>query len=707
MKTEAEMQNGRTPTPVREKIRRWHWAKEAASRLAAEAEALRAAGVQVPLEPGGWWHQYVCPEHHTELLFDELDPEPRQFRCPYGCTLEGEPYRGAWLVYRHQELARFVLKSAALYAAGGDPAHAEAAKTVLLRAAEQYPRYPVHPDAQPWMLKGRAFHQALTEAIWSTTLIRGLLLLQQEGILFGEEERQHIDRFLEMLGASMEQYRHILIHDRGNPENNYTAWLNACLACVYAAQEAPAKLERLIGDEGGFIHHLSIGVKPDGFEFEGSTYYHIFVLRAYFIFAEMAERLGTELFGASGRSGQTLERMLDAASGLSGPNGELPALHDGPYRRIPFARETAEVFEIGYARYGKESYLPVLADTYEYLYGAACRTGLEALLYGQGEWEAPAPEVWARHGSRRGLLLPESGFAVLRHPENPLTVLADYGEHGGSHGHFDKLHISLYHRHGPAASDLGMVPYGSVLRKEWYAETASHNTVSINGRSQAPHTGLCLKHEEGPQGASLWLRSEGAYDGAVLDRHLFLAEGFLLDWFRVILREEAEADWWFHPEGGLTAADSQAWQPAPELPGPCPDDGGGGYGRVRPVRMARGPVDGAASVRWSFGVPARSTRSRGDIALEAVSLLLPGSEWMEIRTPGTAEDPAAGLQGVLHRCRGTALDFVTVFREQGGPELTVHWNEMNRKDGLTVRIGQHDYPFRLDPAAGIIPTGGA
>lgn len=304
--------------------------------------------------------------------------------------------------------------------------------------------YPVHPDAQPWMLSGRAFHQALTEAIWSTTLIRAYLLLVDYGVTFTEEEELRLQTFFTMLEESMEQYRHILIYEKKNAENNYTAWLNASLACVYAAKGTREKLASLLEGEGGFYHHLSIGVKPDGFEFEGSTYYHIFVLRAYLIAAEMSGRFGVDLYAAKGDQGQSIRGMFQLLVELSGDNGELPAVHDGPYARVPFAREIAEVFEIGIAVYKDPSLQPILANAYRYLYGQELRTGLEAVLYGAGE----SKELQTSYRVRDSVLLPDSGFAVLRHPGNPLSVLADFGEHGGSHGHFDKLHITIMHRWG-------------------------------------------------------------------------------------------------------------------------------------------------------------------------------------------------------------------------------------------------------------------
>ncbi|HZG75006.1 MAG TPA: alginate lyase family protein, partial [Paenibacillus sp.] len=288
-------------TRLRDKAERYGWFGAALAALREETDAALASGVGVPEEPGGWWHQYVCPTHGAELLFDPRESAASAFRCPRGCLLEGEAYRGAWLVFKHQERARTALSAAALYAATGEARYAAAANALLEAYARRYPAYPVHPDAQPWMLKGRAFHQALTEAIWATTMLRAYLLLRDEGALRVDESAAAV--FFDLLTDSMTEYRRILIEERDEPANNYTAWLNACLACLYAARDDRAGMEALVDARGGLRHHLDLAVLPDHLEFEGSTYYHIFVLRAYGIAAEMAERLGFEALAWTGGAG--------------------------------------------------------------------------------------------------------------------------------------------------------------------------------------------------------------------------------------------------------------------------------------------------------------------------------------------------------------------------------------------------------------------
>ena len=542
------------------KISRYRWGKAVLDELRAELERAAESGLDIPAEPGGWWHQYVCPEHHTELLFDPLEKNADVFRCPYGCTLEGEPYRGAWLVFRHQALARFALQAAAVYAATGERRYAEWSLGILRGYAVRYPGYPIHPDSQPWMLKGRAFHQALTEAIWATTLMRAHLLLADQGVRLADECAE-ADLFYSMLEESMSRSHRILVEERNTPESNYTAWLNAALACLGAVRNDRAKLLRVLDGEGGFKHHLSVGVRPDQLEYEGSVYYHVFVLRAYLIVAEMAERFGIDVFRIAGERGQSLEGMFDVLALLANDRGELPSLHDGPYRRLPYAREIAEIFEIGLSRFKNKAYVPILAEAYRQMSGERRRTGLEALLYGEGEWDFEAG-----FPPRPSLLLPDSGFVVGRQAGNALSFCADFGPHGGSHGHYDKLHLSLEHRDGTVAPDFGMVPYGSRLRKDWYAATFSHNTVVVDGRSHKAHAGQCVKYESRDGWTYAWLRSEGAYDRTVLNRHLLLTPEWLLDWFEVECGQERQIDWLMHSLGWRAVPGEDGWMSCERTP---------------------------------------------------------------------------------------------------------------------------------------------
>ncbi|SFL48951.1 Alginate lyase [Paenibacillus sp. 1_12] len=700
---------------IEEKLQSTLWANETLQKLKEELDALLSSdSLHIPKEPGGWWHQYVCPEHHIELLFDPNEQDAYSFHCPHGCRIEGDAYRGAWLVFKHQSMARCALQAAAIYAGIKDQSYAELAKRIIVNYAAQFPQYPVHPDAQPWMLKGRAFHQALTEAIWSTTLLRAYLLLQDEGVRFNEEEKATLDIFLSMLEESMVQYRQILIHDRQNPENNYTAWLNASLSCVYAVRGQQELLQGLIDGEGGWKHHLAIGVKPDQFEFEGSTYYHIFVLRAYLISAEMAERFGVDLYPVQAEQGQSMRGMFDVLVGLADDQGVLPALHDGPLARVPFAREIAEILEIGLVHYGNELYAPLLGEAYRQMDGEARRISLEALVYGEGD--ANLADTGLLSG-RSTLLLKDSGFVVGRKAGNSLSFLADFGPHGGSHGHYDKLHVTIQHEEGTFTPDLGVVPYGSSLRKSWFAETVSHNTVSIGGQSQAEHTGRCKLFTESEQAVYVWLQSDEAYEGCILNRHLLLSGDWLLDWFEVQLVEEQTIDWWMHPLIKPNAADG-AWV---RESGTVDGNGGlgfvdHGYGLVKITDYyeteegeslgLEGQLDKlkAPKMLTLRYVPDNDTTKW----LHQSILAFPGTSLLRVETPGTSVDPSLPLNGLLQRQTGKRASFVQIYKV--GPAAQANWEARSEDNSeasngqLVISTQSQEAVCVLDPEQGLIVT---
>jgi hypothetical protein len=686
---------------ISDKLTTTTWAAGAVQSLRQELDQLQADGsLSIPEEPGGWWHQYVCPTHHTELLFNPADRDaPRAIACPHGCRIEGDVYRAAWLVFKHQSLARYALQAAAVYAGTKEQAYADLAKRILVSYAQQFPHYPVHPDAQPWMLKGRAFHQALTEAIWATTLLRAYALLLDEEIALTTEEQQAMDVFLTMLASGMTQYRQILIYDQNKPQSNYTAWLNAALSCVYAVSGQREQLELLIEDKAGWKDHLSIGVKPDQFEFEGSTYYHIFVLRAYLISAEMASRIGIDLYRTGGREGQSLEGMFDVLVGLADEHGVLPALHDGPLERLPFAREIAEIMEIGLTVFGKETYAPILGEAYRQM-RQPVRTSLEALLYGSGNVKLDGGMP-----PRSSLLLADSGFVVGRQAANRLSFVADFGPHGGSHGHYDKLHISLQHGGGAFTPDLGVVPYGSPLRKGWFTETASHNTVTVGGKSQAAHQGSCVQHTVIEKAVYTWLRSEAAYERCLLERHLLMTDEWLLDWFEVSLAEEQTTDWWMHALRTPEAVGGQ-WVG-------CADEFAGynehGYDRIRLLGRyeSAGGVKGADSPAFLQCSYALSGDANDKLYQTAVAFA--GSSLFRIETPGTSVDPSIKLNGLLHRSTGRQSSFIHIYKL--GQAAEVCWQagagagtQDANQGQLIIGSAQSQAVCALDAQQGLIVT---
>ncbi|MEV5962148.1 heparinase II/III family protein [Kribbella sp. NPDC051952] len=396
--------------------------------------------MKLPSERGGWWHAYVCPAHGVEL--DHVDLLSGEFPaggapCSYGCRIDTPAVRGAWTVLAHQACAAELLSQAR---AGEDvTADLESYARLYASAAAE-----VDPGVQSWMLRGTLFHQALTESIWAVTIARAAWPARTPAIA----------ELLRRLTDAAAEARDKLVAE-GKFTSNYVAWLTAA---GYLCSRDPEWLE----GEHGLYNHLLAATSEDGWQWEASTYYHSFVLRAAVLATEgltVPDKVADRM--------QAMGRVLDNLRF----GDHLAALHDGPYRRPGY---TAELVELGSPR--------------------------------------PAPN---------GVTVCAT-YAVLRTDE--LLAIVDFGPHGGSHGHRDKLSLYLYGRDA-WQPDPGQVPYGHTGWRRYYASTAAHPTFRIDDQEQAECTGRLIEATD----RSVTVACDDAYPGVTATRRVTIAGGELTD----------------------------------------------------------------------------------------------------------------------------------------------------------------------------------
>ncbi len=410
----------------------------------------------LPGERGGWWHHYVCPAHgveleHVGLLTGEFPDGGAP--CAYGCRIDSADVRGAWTVLAHQACARAILA-----AAGGSPEERAAATALLHEYSDRYAALGTteHNGAAGWMLRGRLFHQALTEAIWAVTIGRAARLLGDP-----------VPELTAGLADAARVARDSLVNE-GRFRSNYTAWLDA------AGAACTGKPEWLDGRHGIFAHVLAAS-HADGWEWEASTYYHSFVLRAYrhAIAAVPGVKVPATVRGR-------IDAMADVLRVLVTPGGLVPSLHDGPYQRA--------------------------------------------------EWDRELAELDMRPAARRPVTVyRDAGYAILRcHNQNGsgLQAIVDYGPHGGSHGHLDTLSLYLYGDTVPFQPDPGQVPYAHAHWRRYYASTAAHPTFSVDGLDQAECAGELVSAGS----EEITVACGTAYEGVSAVRRVALApDGALRD----------------------------------------------------------------------------------------------------------------------------------------------------------------------------------
>ncbi|MFB7992554.1 heparinase II/III family protein [Streptomyces sp. NPDC056002] len=469
-----------------------------------------AAVKGIPRERGGWWHAYVCPAHGVEL--DHGDVLGGVFpadgaRCPRGCRVDTPAVRGARTVLSHQAWAR---RLRVLAERGEDADAVSGLLEYTSLYAELAGRH--HDDAQPWMLRGRLFHQALTDAIWAVNIGHATWTLGARGTagltavlpLLDELERAALDA------------RDVLVA-RGDLASNYTTWLTAAgiatgrAAAVVRGVPWDGAKQWLEGPQGLYAH-LRACVADDGWEWEGSTYYHGFVLRA----ALLALR-GTDPSALPADVATRLGGMVDVLAAIATDGGVLPALHDGPYLRDPLSLEWLELCALARQFAPSPRMDAVAARARADLAGAD--DGLDLLLDG---WftGAPLPE---RSAPAPVTVFGDAGYAVVR-AAGVHTVL-DFGPHGGSHGHRDKLSLYLYGVTAPWQPDPGQVPYAHEEFRDLYASTAAHPSFRVDGAEQAECAGRLLSADD----TSVTAETTTAYEGVRAVRRVEAGTSHLVD----------------------------------------------------------------------------------------------------------------------------------------------------------------------------------
>ncbi|MCU0490227.1 MAG: heparinase II/III-family protein, partial [Chloroflexaceae bacterium] len=296
----------------------------------------------------------------------------------------------------------------------------------------------------------------------------------------------------------------------------------------------------------------------------------------------------------------------------------------------PFDTELCELFEIALARSDDSLYAWLLERAYARR--GAARDVWTAACCAERELGNTARPPQA------STCLESIGVAVLRSESQsePLAVVLPFGPYGGSHTHMDRLALNIW----PWSPDAGTPPYGAELRGAWYAQTAAHNTVLVDGQSQQPGAGQLLAWQPGPSGGSVKLAAPAAFPGVSFTRAVALDGDTLHDTVELAASESHTFDWLLHCDGEFT------------LDGPAlaaadgPFDSGNASSWLR-LKGKRNLADQTLSERVCYG--GRSYRFQLTASAPCDIYLADG--------PGTASTPTARRQVLIARTHGKRASF--------------------------------------------------
>jgi len=234
------------------------------------------------------------------------------------------------------------------------------------------------------------------------------------------------------------------------------------------------------------LEQLPRHVKPDGVYFEQSSYYHRYTTDFYIHFLILS-RLNNQSVPAMVE--EKLRLLLDHLMYLTKPDGMTPFFGDDDGGRLLTIDERgANDFR------APLSTCAVLFERgdYKYVAGKAAEETLWLLgLDGIEKFDLIEPQK----PNRTSVGFEDGGYYVMRDGWTPTAnyLLFDCGPHGAAncgHAHADALSFEVSANGKNLLVDPGTYTYtGSKEFRDWFRNSAAHNTLTLDGRSSSISAG--------------------------------------------------------------------------------------------------------------------------------------------------------------------------------------------------------------------------
>lgn len=593
----------------------------AAKRAAAvkAADVLVSSPIPLPTGHGSWIFYYACPDDGATLRKLSLT----EHECPR-CRKKYSDERtvAAYRCQMHHDLEHGALKLAWAYAYTDDNRYAVQVRRILLHLADAYADYPPRLDRwgrSGWLapLGGRRYVQSLDEAVGVIRLAKAYDLTQRSSV-WNDADRQRVETdFFRATSKTLLRFNQGI--------NNHQTWYNAGLMAIASVLRDEELIETVLTMRGGFRDQLKRSLGEDGLWYEGAMAYQNYALQAMVEIVDAGRNLGLSLHEAP-----RFRKLVHSSLNVAYPDGRYPAINDS---------------DPGSFRSFRWSYLWAWRTYGDPVFAQAAAWGNPKLL---AELLGPtAKPAWPLE--RESLNLPDAGLAILRvgAATKQSCVFFDYGQHGGGHGHFDKMNITLFANGREWLLDTGRIGYSHKEYKTWVKHTVAHNTVVINASNQWPATGRLFWLKSGDGWSACAGECETAYVDVRLRRYLLLTPHMLIDAFDVLSPGEVQIDWLIHAATGPI-------EPVKKCDSKAVDSLGSGPGYQHLVDVRKWEA-GPAS-RWDF--PAGKLRLRAWLA---------GNQAEEIHTAIGIGSSANQKAPALIRRRSGAREarFVTVYDLSG------------------------------------------
>jgi oligo-alginate lyase len=396
---------------------------------------------------------------------------------------------GGYTHEAHKSNYSLMFYAGLLYNITGEKKYADLVRHILLKYAALNPTLKKHPAATS-SSPGRIFWQALNDANWLVYTGMAYDLVRNS---FTPADRKTIEE-----GAFRPEVEYLtkdlrswfdLIHNHG-------VWACAGVGIVGIATDNKDYVDMALygtakDGKSGFIAQMDNLFSPDGYYTEG-PYYARYAILPYYIFANALRRAKPALKIFEHRDG-ILQKALIAALQQTNIDGKFFPLNDALKDKDFTSSELVLAINIAFDVYGKNEGMLAVAKKQGRvslnnggvaIAAALAKDTLKSNYY-------PYASVEYRDGVKGN----EGGVSFLRTGKNErlTSLIFKYTSHGLSHGHFDKLNISVYDRGNEILTDYGSVRFVNVDQKNggrylpendaYASQTIAHNTLVVDEAS--------------------------------------------------------------------------------------------------------------------------------------------------------------------------------------------------------------------------------
>lgn len=366
--------------------------------------------------------------------------------------------------------------------------YAQFVRDMLMEYANMYPTLGLHPAVKS-KTPGKIFWQALNEAVWLVHTANAYDCVYN---FISETDRKYIEKNL--------FYPIAEFISNGNPNNyavfnmmhNHGTWATASVGMIgYVMGDKNLVDMALYGSnkdgKTGFIKQLDYLFSPDGYFTEG-PYYQRYAIWPFMTFAQVIENQQPEVGIFKYRNGillKAVDVMIQSAY-----NGEILYLNDALEKTYK-TQEIVYAVNIAFKNNPAQKQLLDIARQQESFIISDAGIATAKGVYKQKTESYQFKSTFLSDGTSGN----EGGIAIFRNgKQDKQTLLTFKGtSHGLSHGHYDKLSISLFDNGNCILPDYGAVRFLNIEPKfgghytrenySWGMQTIAHNTVTVDERS--------------------------------------------------------------------------------------------------------------------------------------------------------------------------------------------------------------------------------